>query len=77
MDDQHILGYLLWRAWSNFRSIDEDQLSEEDRERNADAVALLEDVSLLESGGRSESSGSSTAGRLASQAIASARPISF
>ncbi|MFC6763935.1 hypothetical protein [Natrinema soli] len=77
MDKEHIPGYLLWDAWSCFRSIDEDQLSEKDRERNVDGVALLEDVSLLESGGRSESLGSSTAGRLASQAIGPARPIPF
>lgn len=46
MDEEHIPGYLLWDAWSNLRSIDQDQLSNDDREKVIEAIELLEEVEV-------------------------------
>ena len=46
MDEEHIPGHLLWRAWSNLRSIDKGQLSDDDREKVAKAIALLDEVEV-------------------------------
>ncbi|MFC6763548.1 hypothetical protein [Natrinema soli] len=46
MDDEDIPGYLLWRAWSNLRNIDKEQLSDDDREKVTKAIALLDEVEV-------------------------------
>ncbi|ELY91410.1 MULTISPECIES: hypothetical protein [Natrialbaceae] len=46
MDDENIPGYLLWRAWSNLRNIDKEQLSDDDREKVTKAIALLDEVEV-------------------------------
>ncbi|MFC4989606.1 hypothetical protein [Saliphagus infecundisoli] len=48
MESQHGAAYRVHLALSNLKSIDDDQLSSEDREKIAEAVGSLEEVGIVE-----------------------------
>jgi hypothetical protein len=46
MDEEHISGYLVHSAWSDLKSIDKEQLTDDDREKVNEAIELLDEMEV-------------------------------